>query len=243
MGKTYRYDSDSGEKTGKKSKRKLKTAPETIGVPSGLKSAKEELTEVKVRKMIHKPVEQDLRRLVENGVMLPQDSEHWSEYIADKVCALLPKFDPNHIGKNGKRISASTYFIGAALKYTLHVCRYLGQKKRQAVIVSISDKSPEDAKLDGDVSVECLSDECRSVRELEFKMDVETMRMMLGQEERVVLEMLMEEYTHEEIAAKLGCRRLRVTRTLVPHIQNVARACGFIPQSEIRVMERAKKDK
>ena len=235
MGRTFRYNAETGKREGAK-KRKLEKVLEPIGIPPEMR--KEPVTREAVSAMISGRVESDLRKLVAAGVLKPQDIDHWASYVEDKVCALADRFDPGHIGKNGKPVTASTYFIGAAIKHVMHVSRYLGQKKRKANLITISTASAEEAAKNGMVAEESLSDGCRSVKELEFKMDVATLYSMLTPDERKILDMRRDGMTNGEIGEQFGRDRHWIEKTVLPKIQAVARKCGFFPQSEIRPMER-----
>ncbi len=99
----------------------------------------------------------------------------------------------------------------------------------------ITEESEESAARSGMVSTEgrYLSDDCRSVRELWFRMDLAELRLRLDREQRTVLRMRLEDYTFEEIAGRLGCDRDRIRKTVMPKIQKVARKLGFIPRSDV----------
>ena len=246
MGKTIRIDPESGERIGKKSQRKLKTAPETFGSPDFARKAKSKepkiITEEWAIKCVAKHISCELDRIIANGVMLPSEKDHFTSFIEDYVRKSVPKYNPVHRNREGKTSSAAHYFTSCADNIVCNIVRYLMQDKRRANLVSISNDSIEEAHDAGCVSVEELSDGCRSIKELEFKMDVATLRMMLNDEERSFFDYKLEGYTCDEIAEKLKISHNRVYRTILPRVQKISRLCGFIPQSEIRASFHAKKE-
>jgi hypothetical protein len=78
------------------------------------------------------------------------------------------------------------------------------------------------------------------VKELELRMDIETLKEMLDEEEEIFLEMRLEGYTQDEIAVEIGkktgvsCDRDHVRKVVMLHVQVKARKCGFYPPSEKR---------
>ena len=241
MGKTYRYDSDCGEMSGKKSHRKLKTAPETIGVPDFAKAKYEPMDEVTALRSVEKRISYKLDCLIERGILNPCDKDFYESYVGDFVRRAASKYDPDHRNAEGKTSTAVHYFMVCVDNVMKTVTRHLTQKKRCAVCVPIVNDSVENAHAAGYVSTEELRAPDRNVRDADFRMDVETMRSMLTDIERRVLDLRLAGFTFDEIAEKLGCVRSTLTRRYMPRIQQVARECGFIPQSEIRQMERSKK--
>ena len=56
---------------------------------------------------------------------------------------------------------------------------------------------------------------------------------MLRPLELRVLDLRLQEFTHEEIGERISLSRFQVMR-LMKRIRSVARKCGFVPPSEVR---------
>ena len=246
MGKTVRIDPESGERIGKKSQRKLKTAPETFGGPAFVRKGKSKeptvITEEWAVKRMREHINFELEKLIEREIISVGDKDFFKSKIEDYVRSSVPKYDAKHRSREGKTSTAVHYFTRVVDWIIGNIVRYQNQKKRDAAVVPLTDAPTEEAQKRGEISTETLSDGCRSVRELEFKMDIATMHRMLTPKEGEVLDYRLDGYTFDEIAEKLGCVKSTVIRRYMPHIQDVARRCGFIPQSEIRASFRAEND-
>ena len=243
MGKTYRYDSDCGEKTGKTKKRTFRKRwcdydeLEKFAVPAKdgcmpFDCAVDDL---------YKHIEHKIDLLEESGVVRPSEREYFHDFIVNHLKPKYMGYDPAHLNANGEFCSLRHYLKISTESIVTNIVASRARPGKNATLVPISYENSEKAKEDGAVSAEDLSDGCRSVKELEFKMDVQTLRSMLSREERKVLDMRIEGYSNEEIGSSFQRDRHWVEKTVLPKIQDAARRCGFVPQSEVRIMERGKK--
>ena len=239
MGKTYRRNSDFQKASDRRQRRKLERAPETIGVPDFVKRMDEakQITPEWVVERLARHIDYEVDRLISKGWLQPSDKEFYVSYLSNAACKAIPSYNPIKDAAE----SPCHYFTVVVDNTLTHVRNYLLADKRRRKMIPIYNVSPEEAEKRGCVSEEELSDNCRNIRDLEFRMDVNTLRSMLTAEERKVLSMRLEGYTNAEIGEAIGSNRHRVEKTVLKHIQEVARLCGFVPQREIRVMERMKK--
>ena len=231
MGRTYRYDADVGPKrTAKKPKTRKEKKSKKRNAPVGLS----------VEWAIERTYDRanwGLELMIEEGLFSPSDKEYYLGEIQKKIRAAAPKYSPVAENKDGKlvRVSQSHYalmVVDRAL-YTLRDHFKRGTNKLEFLPIT-DGMSVEESQTKGCVHVDELNDGGRSVKDLELKMDMKTLFSMLDPEERVTLRMRLEGYTMEEIGERLGCDRFRVMRTILPHIGEVARECGFFPASEVK---------
>lgn len=171
--------------------------------------------------------------LVRSGLVGLADKPDWINYINDHIRRYFGKYDPERRNRDGKTCSAVHYFGMVVDCLAMNIRKY--QEEKMKTHLPITEESEESAARSGMVSTEgrYLSDDCRSVRELWFRMDLAELRLRLDREQRTVLRMRLEDYTFEEIAERLGCDRDRIRKTVMPKIQKVARKLGFIPRSDV----------
>jgi len=184
---------------------------------------------VQMREKVNFSVEE----LVRSGLIGLADKPDWIHYINDHIRKYFNKYDPNHRNKDGKTCSAVHYFGMVVSSIALNIRKY--QEDKMKTHLPITEETEEAAARQGMISTEgaYLSDNCRSVRQLWFRMDLAELRMRLDREQRLVLRMRLEDFTVEEIAERLNCDRDRIRKTVLPKIQKIARRLGFSPRSEI----------
>ena len=231
MGKTVRYDPETKRK-GKKPKKSEKSA--WCNLPTKAKSDEpEQLSgEWAVRRMKDR-INYEFEKLIEIGKMPADEKSFYVGYVEDQIRKNVHSYDPEY-EKDGRKCSMTHYVRTLTDWLIMNVRKHFNRDKCKVEKVPITDAPIEEAEETGMISTESLSDECRSVRELEFKMDVATLRSILTKEERIVLNMRLEGYSNTEIGEAINRDRHRVEKTLLPHIQEVARKCGFFPRSEAR---------
>lgn len=227
MGKTYRHNPDSEEYSRGKF---------SLDIPFVRRTVQPKVISVEwalTRMAEH--INFNLEGLIEGGLINPCDKQEYVEMIQKYIEKAVPKYDPNHKSEhNGKTCSAVHYFTIVVDGITRNIRKYQENKLRTHIPISHeSEKCASDQSM---ISAESkyLSDQCRSVKELWFKMDVGALMSLLTAEEQTTLKGRLLGYTDEEIAQHLGIKRMRIAKTLIKHIQAKARLCGFIPRSEVR---------
>lgn len=181
------------------------------------------------------------RRLIGEG-----EREEYTSLFTTVVCEAWPEYDPERRGEKSGRTASPVHFLTMKVDSKLaNVMDYLAYRRWSLRFYSLTDD--QDAAREDEGSVwsgdRCLSDECRGVRQLEFRMDVLTLVSMLTAEERMTLAMRLAGYTDIEIAEALSLTfrrrtdRHRVQKVHAVHMQEKARRCGFFPPSEARGRE------
>ena len=241
MGKTFRYDPES-------KKRKGKHRSNTAGIEEPASSFAEGWDWKKgcidmdwaISRMATR-VNCVVNDLIKDELICEGERE---DYIAKYNWMLLKyseKYDPNRVGKDGRTASPLHYLRIVESGITSNIRDYaLYRKKhfRGRALVQTPDEAKE---TPGSICVEDvkLSDGCKSVKELELRMDIQTLKEMLDEEEEIFLEMRLEGYTQDEIAVEIGkktgvsCDRDHVRKVVMLHVQVKARKCGFYPREEV----------
>ena len=152
-------------------------------------------------------------------------------------------------GAKSGRTASPVHFLTMKVDSKLaNVMDYLAYRRWSLKFCPIADvKDDEDcggpSTSSNSVS---LSDGCRGVEQLVFRMDVATLVTMLTGEERMTLAMRLAGYTDIEIAEALSLAfhrrtdRHRVQKVHAVHLREKARRCGFFPPSEARGREKTK---
>lgn len=185
-------------------------------------------------------------KLVDNHLIEEGEREEYAAVFTAVVCESWPEYDPERRGEKSGRTASPVHFLTMKVDSKLaNVMDYLAYRRWSLRFYSLTDD--RDAAREDEGSVwsgdRCLSDECRGVRQLEFRMDVLTLVSMLTAEERMTLAMRIAGYTDIEIAEALSLTfrrrtdRHRVQKVHAVHMQEKARRCGFFPPSEARGRE------
>ena len=252
MGKTYRYNPDEEPERGGNDASAEVRRKRKGGKRRGSQPQQEQPPEIvdlswAVERM-QEHVSFVVDSLVKKQLIVEDEREEYLAIFTAKVCQAGTDYDPNRKGaKSGKTSSPLHYMtmrVDAKLSNTMD---YLAYRRWALKFLSITDDEDE---AEGDEGAfvcsngKCLSDECRGVRQLVFRMDVVTLISMLTEEERMTLAMRYEGYTDIEIAEALtlafhrATDRHRVQKVHAVHIQEKARKCGFFPPSEARGREK-----
>ena len=91
----------------------------------------------------------------------------------------------------------------------------------------------------GDRSKDCegepFSDRCRCFRDLWFRMDFETLRLMLGDEELLALDLRLDGLSYADVADEMSRRlgvnvdRFHIMNVTMKGVRKAALKCGFEP--------------
>ena len=236
MGKTYRRNAENGFKLYCKGYSPVDYNRRT--------KQPEAITEEWAIKRMKKHIKFVIDQMVHDKVIVEQERAECESKIQYYLLKAVPKYDPNHRSKhNAKTTSAIHYFTIVVDGIAANIREYWNFRRQYVHEVPITAEEPEVAEAKGMVSDEgeVMSDRYRSVKDLWFKMDLETLLNMLTPDEAVCLRMRILGYTDVEIGEHLGKDRHHVQKVLVKHIQAKARLCGFIPPSEMRQSEPAAK--
>ena len=243
MSRSYRYDPDEDAEARRPSwERREESVAFEPPQARPQRGAGDVLTPERAVKRMKRRVGHVVEMLVCEDAIGPGEREDYTSIINAHIRRVLPFYDPDYVSEDGEK-SSLVHYLHVAIDYAASNIRKMSRRlKRKGVSCPIASPDDEGKVAAGSISTEdaCLSDRCRSVRDLWFRMDVRTLFSMLVVEERLCVRMRLDGYSNTEVAEELNRRfasevdRLHVERTLLKHIQDKARQCGFIPPSELR---------
>ncbi len=181
--------------------------------------------DIKIReKALRDDLKQDALEAIYDGVRtayFKYDSEH------------PPKFRPENCAKP-KSASRETYFARIARNTLSDFIDFVNAEKRGGGVTHLSISSKPDGETSSDeVSAECLADDRQdTVRDMEFRIDVEILRSHLPSHLRIVLDMLLEEWPHALIRQRLAVSHDIYLRRYLSPIQKLAAEFDFEPSSD-----------
>ena len=186
-------------------------------------------------------VDYKLEQLISNGELLVRDKEDYVWIVNARIARSLDYFDVEN--RKGRSASAVHYLNIVVDNEISHIRRSLIHQQRLRIMGAVM-LLPESVAADYHyVDASAMSDGCRSVKELELKLDVNTLRGLMLPNEVEIFDQLLEGYTQEEISLRQGLSRWLVMKA-IRAIRKKARTCGFEPPSEVRrgrIEERWKK--
>lgn len=163
------------------------------------------------------------------------------EAIYDSLRAAYLKYDPEHPPKyrpeNGgkpKPASRETFCARVARNALSDFIDIMSADKRgfRSIHLSISEKSRKDIDA-GEISADALGDDGHdTVRDMEFRIDVEILRSHLPSHLRKVLDMLLMEWPHSLIRQQMAISNDKYLRRYLSPIQKFAADLGFEPSDD-----------
>lgn len=166
-----------------------------------------------------------LEQMIIKGEILFRDKEDYFSIINIAIWKSLEGYDPYY------GASIVTFLNAVVDNEVGHIKEALNRFCRKAVTVPIMLLPETEAAGYGYVSAGAMSDGCRGVKDLELKMDVNSLLGLLTPLEKSVIAFRLNEYTQDEIMAELKITRY-FFRKAMKGIREKAKACGFIPLSE-----------
>lgn len=167
-----------------------------------------------------------VEQMVEDGEIPLSDKQDYVSIVNRRICRALPAYRAD--GERGRGASILNFLTVVVANELGHIRSGLRRLKRNRRDVPVCSLPPKEAERLGYVSESVIGDGCRGVRELELRMDVNTLRGMLRPLELEVFDMRAREFTYPEIGAELGISRFSVMRVMAG-IREKALACGFVP--------------
>ena len=188
---------------------------------------------------LERHINYELERLISEGAIEPVEKADFASRLRRKIVCATPRYTEEYAKRRGcgRGASAVHYFTVVVDNELRTIRAFLERRSVGRVEVPIGQLPADEAGKFGYVSQDSaeFSDECKNVRSLEFRMDLNTLVGMLKPTEHTVLRMLLEGYTQEEIGDRIGCTASNIRKTHIPGIRRKARLCGFIPPSEIKL--------
>ena len=160
------------------------------------------------------------------------------EAIYDGIRAAYLKYDPEHPPKyrpvnsaKPKSASRETFFARVARNTLSDFIDFVNAEKRGGGVTHLSISSkPDDETSSGELSDEYLADDRHNtIRDMEFRLDVENLRSHLPSHLRIVLDMLLEEWPHALVRQRLAVSHDIYLRRYLSPIQKLAADLGFEP--------------
>ncbi len=209
-----------------------------------------ELTEEQKRTLesvnANKSLKRYFNRLAENLIASDRielnEKEAFIEFMKDQCIRKVALYDPNHPpkyktedGGPARPASVETFICHTAGNSIKDFLRHRSKATMGTDVckVPISSLPAEEAEKIGEISVEALVDEHRTIRQFEFAIDFGVLRAMLPSDKhRMVLDRLILENTDTEIRSELGISEYSYKYKVLAVIQNLAADLGFEPSDE-----------
>jgi len=223
MGKTYRNVKGAYKANGERNYDRRVQQPERI-------------TPEWAMKMTRQRIEHVLNELVGQEVIDASEVEDYFWILTERVVDAVDMYDPDRRNEDGRCASALNYLFTTIDNSVANIVERAGRMVRDGEEIPISKLPPDEAKDLGYISENDMrfSDECRSVKMLELRMDTHTLVGLLTTDELRVLRLRLAGYTVSELSKELGIPRMTIIRRIVPGIQRKARFCGFHTRDEVR---------
>lgn len=172
-----------------------------------------------------------VRILRDNGVVDDMEVEDVRSLLVARLVEAVPTYDPEYRNEDGKTAGAAYYFRRVLDNAGLHYMRQAWKIRRLRRAVALVSMDPDEARKLGFLSESSVGDGCRSVRDLVFALDVNTLRGMLNPLEAVVFDMRLDGLSYLDISRRLVTSRRQVFNVIVT-LRAKALKCGFIPRNE-----------
>jgi len=193
----------------------------------------ERVTTAWVMKRLARHIDYALSTLVTAEMIADADKEFYERIIEDDVRAGIDSYDAEKTDEVGRTTSAVHFFTVIVDHRVEMIRRYLDRICRSAKCVPISQLDPEQAEKFGYISEGSISDEARSVRELEFKMDINSLLGMLSVPEAITFRILMDGGTQEDAEKAVFLPGGTFRRKVMNPLRAKCRLCGFVPRKEL----------
>lgn len=246
MSKTFRYDPESEDRFETRQERRAAKRGRLAECGDGLlevqcakpKREPEEITLEWALKRMSRRMNSAVESLVSSGLIDAGEREDYFSILKCHLAKVVPLYSAERTGKDG-RTSSAVHFLWRSIDTCMTTARrYLTRKcRRRDMLVRIASGDEEETQPGVELAPSDICDRrCRSVRDVDLRLDLETLFSMLRPDERLCLSMRLEGYTDMEIAERLGdgSDRFHVQKVLMKHVQEKARECGFFPASELR---------
>jgi len=174
-----------------------------------------------------------LQGLLGDGLIEECDVSFYDDRLKLEVLEAIPEYDSSFRTAAGQKCSATHFCLFILERRAKNIRRDLRRLNgRSSLCVPISQLGAEEARELGYVSEEALGDGARSVRELEFRLDVNTLFGALTSIEAEFLNLRLDDFSERDIVERCRHSRHQVRKVLM-RIREKARRFGFLPRSEV----------
>ena len=175
-----------------------------------------------------------LERLIGQGEIGVDEKRDYAAMMRRDVVAAARNYEGGFVGPNGKPASAAHYLTVVVDNAAHRIVSYNERMRTNPRTLSLDAICTSDGEPTESRYADLISDRCKSVRDVDLRLDVERLLLDLDPVSRKVLVLRLKGYSNTEIGDVLGCCRQNVELTHLPKIRKIARICGFIPPSEAR---------
>ncbi len=208
MGKTYRRDDERRKHT------REDVQPEHITPEWALER-------------MEPAVDYAVRTLVDSGIIEADEMEDCAQEIRVRVARAAGMYDKERLGLTGRRASAVHYLTVVIESTRKNIIRAAVRYARSAKMVSLDENGEGDVGTPGESA--CLSDISRSFRELEWNMDMATLRELMSPRECAAFDMMIEGHAATSIMDEIGVYGGSFYRHVIEPLRCLLGKCGYAP--------------
>ena len=178
--------------------------------------------------------------LAVRNIIARHECDDYAQIINMHICRILPDYDGERKNAKGRKAGVERYLSVAIDNVAKNIKKHVASRRKNLPTMPIIevDDEDEDDENKKECEGEAFCDRCRSIKDLWFRMDYETLLRMLTREERLTLAFRIEGFTYPEIAEKVSLRlgvtvdRFHIMNVTMERIRTAARKCGFVPPWE-----------
>lgn len=168
-------------------------------------------------------------KLVADGIVPASEKEDAQSVMRSAAIRAYPMYDASRLNEQGVPCGVLHYLTVAVDNAVSKMRRFHSRLRRRGENVPIALMDADAASRLGFVAGASLGDGCRGVRDLEFRMDVNTLRGMLTPPELEAFDLMIGGCSHVKIAESFGISESWFRRSILERIRRKAEKCGFSP--------------
>lgn len=162
-----------------------------------------------------------VHNLKEEGYIGDSQVEDYLNLFSQAIIEAVPKYDPTRTNAEG-RTSSARHFLRRVLRSK--VCTAIESISVANAVAKkeyIDDMKPQDPDDEDFTDEPWVSDRGRSVRDIDWRLDMESMMRRMTKSSRIVFAMILAGYDHNEAMAAAGVNSTNYWRVRIREIQDV----------------------
>lgn len=170
-----------------------------------------------------------VKTLLDDEIIPTSEAQDCEQEIRIRVARASERYDAERKGARGRNASAVHYLnvvIDSTRKNIIRAFGKYGPYAKEIPCDVLRPKEGDGWELDDTFN---LSDDCRSVRELDWRMDMESIRNLMTPRQRKSFEMMCCGRSAEEAMDEVGVFGGSFYRRVLEPIRGVLRKCGYAP--------------
>ena len=179
-------------------------------------------------------VNHELEDMIARGMIVPADKDFYANMLYRRICTGVDAYDAERTNEMGLTSTACHYLTVVVDNRIATLREHLRRLYAREGLVRISSLPPGEAEEFGYVSADSLSDGCRSVRDLEWRMDIRSLLGMLTKPEAIAFQVLMDGGSQAEAEEAVGITGGTFRRRIMASLRAKCRTCGFVPRGGAR---------